>query len=97
MAHLEIPQSSQQLFREEFPEQNDNSHKEITAFEIHEVVAQRLGRDGLGNGKLSNLRTSSKKRAESQPFDAYHPGARAGRCVSLPRNMGIQPKGLMPQ
>jgi len=41
MAHPEIPQSSQQSFREEFSERNDNSHKEIMAFEIHEVVAQR--------------------------------------------------------
>jgi len=42
MAHLEIPQSSQQLFQEEFSQRNDNSHKEIITFEIHEVVAQRL-------------------------------------------------------
>jgi len=40
MAHPEIPRSSQQSFREEFSERNDNSHKEIMAFEIHEVVAQ---------------------------------------------------------
>jgi hypothetical protein len=42
MAHLEIPQSSQQLFQEEFSERNDNSHKEIMIIEIHEVVAQRF-------------------------------------------------------
>jgi hypothetical protein len=40
MAHLEIPQSSQQSFWEEFSERNDNSNKEITAIEIHEVVAR---------------------------------------------------------
>ncbi|MBK9601536.1 MAG: hypothetical protein IPO36_06765 [Anaerolineales bacterium] len=54
MAHLEIPQSSQQSFWEEFSERNDNSNKEITAIEIHEVVA----RAGAGTASPSSQKNA---------------------------------------
>jgi hypothetical protein len=44
-----------------FSERNNNSHKEIITFEIHEVVAQRLALLGLGRAwTLLGSRKNSK-------------------------------------
>jgi hypothetical protein len=39
----------------QFSERNDNNHKEIITFEIHEVVAQRLALPAGGRDEVTPL------------------------------------------
>ena len=67
----------------QFSERNDNSHKEIITFEIHEVVAQRLALAAVG-GRVDKPSKRKKLKARKTPKKraAYPPSA--ARIVRQP-------------
>jgi hypothetical protein len=64
----------------QFSERNDNSHKEIITFEIHEVVAQRLALLALGRAAERRPNRKSYQRRKMLENGARIPSVQCTLC-----------------